>query len=59
MPKASAPLLAQARLAVAQVSAPADLEPDAWTDDDLRTQLIQAGQRALNALLAQDGGRPS
>jgi len=56
---ASAPLLAQARLAVAQVSAPAGLDHDAWTDDDLRTHLIQAGQRALNALLAQDGGQPS
>lgn len=56
---ASAPLLAQARLAAAEVAAPAGLDHDAWTDAELRTHLIRAGQRALNALLAQDGGQPS
>ena len=53
----TAPLLAQARLAVAQVAVPAGLEAEAWIDDDLRGHLIEAGQRALNALLQKDGGQ--
>jgi exonuclease SbcD len=54
---ATAPLLAQARLAVAQVAVPAGLAAEAWSDDDLRGHLIEAGQRALNALLQKDGGQ--
>ncbi len=54
---ATVPLLAQARLAVAQVAVPAGLEAEPWSDDDLRGHLIAAGQRALNALLQKDGGQ--
>ncbi len=53
---ASAPLLAQARLAAAQVVGPPGLEQQPWSDDELRTQLIQAGQRALNTLVNQTKG---
>jgi len=55
----TAPLLAQAHLAVAEVAAPTGLGQQPWSDDELRAHLIQAGMRALNALLSQDGGPAS